>query len=161
MGLGKSTPAGKRQLFSYWGLTMSYLFSAYENAFFPTSLKHLYIDAGTWPDDGTEVSDEIFQVYSAMPPPGKIRGVVNGMPAWVDLPEPTYEELLKLAEQQRQLLIDDAMQSLAVIQLKLQAGRKLTGEETLRLNHTLDYIDEVEATDISTVPDISWPASQA
>lgn len=77
------------------------------------------------------------------------------------VPEMSREQMLMNAERQRKTLIDEALQSISVIQLKLQAGRKLTGEETLRLNHTLDYIDEVEATDISTAPDISWPARPA
>ncbi len=49
------------------------------------------------------------------------------------------------------------MASISLVQLKLQAGRKLTEAETNRLNAVLDYIDAVEATDTSTAPDISWP----
>ncbi|MDH1795256.1 tail fiber assembly protein [Citrobacter portucalensis] len=61
------------------------------------------------------------------------------------------------AEQQRNLLIDEAIISIEMIQLKLRAGRKLTEAETIKLNGILDYIDAVTATDISTVPDINWP----
>ncbi|HFV8399821.1 TPA: tail fiber assembly protein [Escherichia coli] len=61
------------------------------------------------------------------------------------------------AEAQRQSLIDTAMASISLIQLKLQAGRKLTQAETTRLNAVLDYIDAVTATDTSTVPDVIWP----
>ncbi|MHB7033729.1 tail fiber assembly protein [Enterobacter roggenkampii] len=60
-------------------------------------------------------------------------------------------------EQQKAALINEAMQSISVIQLKLQAGRKLTPDETTKLNATLDYIDAVTATDTSTEPDINWP----
>ena len=49
------------------------------------------------------------------------------------------------------------MASISLIQLKLQAGRKLTQTENTRLNAVLDYIDAVMATDTSTVPDIYWP----
>ncbi|EFH1528567.1 tail fiber assembly protein, partial [Escherichia coli] len=52
-------------------------------------------------------------------------------------------------------------QSISVIQLKLRAGRKLTPDETINLNLTLDYIEAVEATDTSTAPDINWPAIPA
>ncbi|EFO4691568.1 tail fiber assembly protein, partial [Shigella dysenteriae] len=45
------------------------------------------------------------------------------------------------AKQQRQALIDEAMRSISVIQLKLQAGRKLTETEIAKLNATLDYIE--------------------
>ncbi|EIG6327504.1 tail fiber assembly protein, partial [Escherichia coli] len=47
------------------------------------------------------------------------------------------------AEAQRQSLMDTAMASISLIQLKLQAGRKLTQAETTRLNAVLDYIDAV------------------
>ncbi|ELL8683005.1 tail fiber assembly protein, partial [Escherichia coli] len=47
--------------------------------------------------------------------------------------------------------------SISLIQLKLQAGRKLTQAETTRLNAVLDYIDAVVATDTSTAPDVIWP----
>ncbi|HGX3642203.1 TPA: tail fiber assembly protein [Escherichia coli] len=60
-------------------------------------------------------------------------------------------------EAQRQSLIDAAMASISLIQLKLQAGRKLTQAETTRLNAVLDYIDAVTATDTSTAPDVIWP----
>ena len=61
------------------------------------------------------------------------------------------------AEQKQQALTDEAMQSVSVLQLKLQAGRKLTDAESARLNAVLDYIDSLAAVDLSTAPDISWP----
>ncbi|HAO9419263.1 TPA: DUF550 domain-containing protein [Escherichia coli] len=62
-----------------------------------------------------------------------------------------------LWDAQRQSLIDAAMASISLIQLKLRAGRKLTQAETTRLNAVLDYIDAVTATDTSTAPDVIWP----
>ena len=49
------------------------------------------------------------------------------------------------------------MQSISIIQLKLQAGRALSDAEKNKLNATLDYIDAVTATDTATAPDINWP----
>ncbi|EFI5475443.1 phage tail protein [Escherichia coli] len=72
-------------------------------------------------------------------------------------PERSHDELVADAEQKKQSLIDAAMVNISVIQLKLQAGRKLTQEETTRLNVVLDYIDAVTATDTSTAPDVIWP----
>lgn len=74
-------------------------------------------------------------------------------------PPKTHDELIREAEAQRQSLINTAMVSISLIQLKLQAGRNLTQEETTRLNAVLDYIDAVEAIDTSNVPDIEWPVS--
>ncbi|EFL6482629.1 TPA: tail fiber assembly protein [Escherichia coli] len=72
-------------------------------------------------------------------------------------PERSHDERVADAEQKKQSLIDAAMVNISVIQLKLQAGRKLTQEETTRLNVVLDYIDAVTATDTSTAPDVIWP----
>ena len=72
-------------------------------------------------------------------------------------PERSHDELVADAEQKKQSLIDAAMVNISVIQLKLQAGRKLTQAETTRLNAVLDYIYAVTATDTSTAPDVIWP----
>ncbi|EOU5299257.1 tail fiber assembly protein [Escherichia coli] len=76
---------------------------------------------------------------------------------WVTDTEAQHSAAVEAAEAQRQSLIDAAMASISLIQLKLQAGRKLTQAETARLNAALDYIDAVEATDTSTAPDVIWP----
>lgn len=76
---------------------------------------------------------------------------------WVTDTEAQHSAAVDAAEAQRQSLIDTAMASISLIQLKLQAGRKLTQAETTSLNAVLDYIDAVTATDTSTAPDISWP----
>ncbi|MCV8070412.1 tail fiber assembly protein [Escherichia coli] len=105
------------------------------------------------------MSAEVFsEFFSELPPAGKIRiAGPDGLPAWADIPKPSKAELISQAEQQKQRRIDDAMQSISVIQLKLRAGRKLTPDETINLNLTLDYIEAVEATDTSTAPDVIWP----
>ncbi|EFO2236165.1 tail fiber assembly protein, partial [Escherichia coli] len=77
---------------------------------------------------------------------------------WVTDTEAQHSAAVDTAEAQRQPLIDAAMASISLIQLKLQAGRKLMQAETTRLNAVLDYIDAVTATDTSTAPDIIWPA---
>ncbi|HGC2447854.1 TPA: tail fiber assembly protein, partial [Escherichia coli] len=76
---------------------------------------------------------------------------------WVTDTEAQHGAAVEAAEAQRQSLIDAAMASISLIQLKLQAGRKLTQAETTRLNAVLDYIDAVAATDTSTAPDVIWP----
>ncbi|EEQ1553681.1 tail fiber assembly protein [Escherichia coli] len=76
---------------------------------------------------------------------------------WVTDTEEQHSAAVDAAEAQRQSLIDAAMASISLIQLKLQAGRKLKQAETTRLNAVLDYIDAVAATDTSTAPDVIWP----
>ncbi|EEQ3642313.1 tail fiber assembly protein [Escherichia coli] len=76
---------------------------------------------------------------------------------WVTNTEAQHSAAVEAAEAQRQSLIDAAMASISLIQLKLQAGRKLTQAENTRLNAVLDYTDAVMATDTSTAPDVIWP----
>ena len=76
---------------------------------------------------------------------------------WVTDTEAQRSAAVDAAEVKRQSLIDAAMASISLIQLKLRAGRKLTQAETTRLNAVLDYIDAVTATDTSTAPDVIWP----
>ena len=135
---------------------MSYLFSASENAFYPTSLQHLYVDAGTWPEDGVEVSDEMFLVYSAMPPPGKIRGVIKGMPAWTDMPPPTREELIAIAEQVRQQLLAHADAVMLDWRTELMLG-EISDANRTKLSAWLAYKNEVKAVDVTIAPErITW-----
>ena len=77
---------------------------------------------------------------------------------WVTDTEAQHCAAVDAAEAQRQSLIDAAMASISLLQLKLQAGRKLTQAETTRLNAVLDYIDAVMATDTSNAPGVIWPA---
>ncbi|HEA8586851.1 TPA: tail fiber assembly protein, partial [Escherichia coli] len=53
---------------------------------------------------------------------------------WVTDTEAQHSAAVDAAEAQRQSLIDTAMASISLIQLKLQAGRNLTQSETSRLN---------------------------
>ena len=76
---------------------------------------------------------------------------------WVTDTEAQHSAAVEAAEAQRQSLIDAAMASISLIQLKLQAGRKLTQPENTRLNAVLDYIDALEMVDTSSAPDIEWP----
>lgn len=136
---------------------MQNYYSAKYNGFFPDYMFDAYRDAGTLPDDLKPISDESVNEFVA----GKQGYVMvagkDGLPAWQEIPPPTSEELKKQAEDEMQNRIDSAMQSVSVIQLKLQAGRKLTDSETTKLNMVLDYIDALMATDITNAPDIKWP----
>ena len=76
---------------------------------------------------------------------------------WVTDTTAQHADAVDAAELKKQELIDTAMQSIAVIQLKLQAGRTLSDADKAKLNAVLDYIDAVTATDTSAAPDIAWP----
>ena len=63
------------------------------------------------------------------------------------------------AQQQQSLVV--AQQRITVWQTKLLTGRKLTENESNQLNIWMDYIDALEAVDVSTAPSIEWPAIPA
>lgn len=136
-----------------------YKYSPSQNLRYLISLLPFYSDQSALPVDMVDITDDIAAEFFDNPAPaGKVRAAgEDGLPCWVDAPEVSHDELVAQAENKRQMLIDAAMQSISVIQLKLQAGRKLTDEETEKLNLALDYIDAVTATDTSTAPDIEWP----
>lgn len=117
-------------------------------------------------DDNRSIaySSDVFNgnSYQAPPPPGDWlgRAMFNRDAAKWELDPPyvrTHEDDVRDAVQRQKTLIDEAMQSISIIQLKLQAGRKLTVAETAKLDVTLDYIDEVTAIDTSAAPNIVWP----
>lgn len=67
----------------------TWTYSASQNVFYYIPWKETYESAGSWPVDAVDVSDEDYATYMGTPPAGKVRGPVNGLPAWVDAPEPT------------------------------------------------------------------------
>lgn len=64
---------------------MKYVFSAINNAFYPIVLKSVYEAAGNWPGDGVGVADSVYDEFTGEPPDEKTRGVLNGMPHWIDI----------------------------------------------------------------------------
>lgn len=71
-------------------------------------------------------------------------------------PPPTKEQLIEQAEAQKQYLIAEVQTETQMLQTKLALGRIKPDEKAL-LNAWLDYLDELEAVDTSTAPDINWP----
>lgn len=136
-----------------------YIYSPSHNAFYLASLKAEYELSDNWPEDGVEISDDLFIQYTSMPPDGKERGAgMDGMPCWMDLPAPTTEELIAAAESKQQQLINEAN---AYINNRQWPGKaaigRLKGEELSQYNLWLDYLDALEAVDASSAPDINWP----
>jgi hypothetical protein len=111
--------------------------------------------AAGWPADAVAISDRWYQHLID----GQTRGKMivpneQGKPVLKAI-EPDYPAT---AELQKQQIISDAMQSVNVIQLKLQAGRTLTESESATLAAVLDYIDEVENIDTAAVvSQVDWP----
>ena len=125
-----------------------YIFSADKNAFFPVELKIAYQESGEWPDDGIEIDDTVAAEFMKEAPEGKYRGVIDGMPAWIDIPPPTHEEQIAAAELEKQQLINQVNEYINSKQWpgKAAIGR-LKGEELAQYNLWLDYLDALELVD--------------
>ncbi|WP_334117761.1 tail fiber assembly protein [Atlantibacter hermannii] len=129
-----------------------YKFSAETNGFYLTGF-HTDI-----PADSVDITENKWRELMSGQEAGKIIAADDtGYPVLLDRPAPTHKQFVAAAEQEKQNRIDEALQSISVISLKLRAGRALTDAEQLRLDSTLDYIDAVTATDTDTAPDINWP----
>lgn len=135
----------------------NYVYSAISNSFYPVSLKYLYENAGTWPDDAIAISDEDFEVFTGTPPIGMQRSVgENGLPVWQSIPPLTREQEILIAENERQRLLVFAQQKISLWQTELQLGI-ISDEDKDSLIAWIGYIKAVQSVDTSTAPDIEWP----
>jgi hypothetical protein len=137
---------------------MSYIFSATDNAFYPLSMRQQYADAGTWPENGIQVSDDIFNEFTATPEPGKMRiAGSDGLPAWSDIPPPSHEELIAIAEQVSQQLLTQADAVMLDWRTELMLG-EISDANRAKLSAWIAYKNEVKAVDVTSAPEhISWP----
>jgi hypothetical protein len=134
----------------------------FNGVFYPYFEKKIYVQAGSWPATGVDVDDvtrEQFFVY----PSGKMPGTdENGNPVWVDVPPPTHDEQVRQAEEKKQQLIGEANDYMNSKQWSGKAAmNRLSDVEKAQYNAWLDYLDELEAGDTSSAPDIDWPEKPA
>lgn len=107
--------------------------------FYPFSMREVYEVSDSWPIEYIEVGESVFTEFSATPPDGKIRGTGDdGMPAWVDIPPPTKEELSAAAELKKANLRIQADSEIDWRQDAVDAGIA-TGEETAALAEWKKY----------------------
>ncbi|MFO3903843.1 tail fiber assembly protein [Enterobacter hormaechei] len=139
--------------------TTGFIWDAPNNRLLAYLLKAEYEAVGMWPADGVDVTDAVAAEFTGQPPQGKIIGLgSDGMPAWVDVPPLTPEQQIAAAEAERQSLIAQVNQHISSKQWpgKAAIGR-LKGDELEQYNLWLDYLDALEAIDVTTAPQITWP----
>lgn len=138
-------------------IKMGYVYRPKTGAFYSDLLEADYRAAGTWPGFFVRVTDEDYRNLMEGLAQGKMI-VPNKQcyPVLQERPAPSRDELIAEAEEKRRALIESALQSVSVIQLKQMNGRSLTDKEVARLNDVLDYIEALEATETDAAPDIHW-----
>uniref|UniRef100_UPI00119DF245 tail fiber assembly protein n=1 Tax=Yersinia aldovae TaxID=29483 RepID=UPI00119DF245 len=103
--------------------------------------------------------ESLFYEYTVFPL-GKCRVVVDGMPAWGDIPPPTHDEQIAFATAEKQRRINDANEYMNSKQWPGKAAMgRLNDTEKAQYNAWLDYLDLLEEVDTSTAPDIEWPVA--
>lgn len=134
-----------------------YIYTPSENAFYAASLKSSYELCNTWPEDAIEIETHIANEFMGEPPEGKMRiAADDGLPCWVDVPEPTSEQLIQVAEQQKSALLAEAQNTISLWQTELQLGI-ISDDDKASLITWMKYIQALNAVDTSTAPDIEWP----
>lgn len=81
----------------------------------------------------------------------------QGNPVLTDPPEPSPKQRQIIAEQKRETLMREAEQAISIWKTKLLMGRELTETESAKLNQWMDYIDALNAVDLTSASDVRWP----
>ncbi|MBE8611541.1 phage tail protein [Morganella morganii] len=130
-------------------------YSPSKNAFYPDALKQDYIDAGTFPDDVTEVDDDVWLEYAGnLPPDGKVRTAgEDGRPTWISAPALTQAQRMTQVNEEKQRLLNQVKHITQLWQTQLSLGM-LSDDNKSRLIAWMTYAQQVE----SVAPeDPDWP----
>ncbi|HEK7316071.1 TPA: tail fiber assembly protein [Yersinia enterocolitica] len=147
-----------RPLAGYRVLIMTYFYSPSENIAYPDGLMASYKEAGTLPCDLIEITDETFQEYFIeLAPAGKYRTANSrGLPEWAEVPPPTKESLVAMAESERQNRLAVATATIAPLQDAVELGIA-TEEEKTRYASWRKYRVLLSRVDTTVAPSIVWP----
>lgn len=133
------------------------------NQFYPHSEYQLYAAAGCWPVNGIDVSIDVRNSFAGTFPPGKTVGTdKDGMPVWVDLPQPTMDERIASIESVRASLLSYADTVSADWRTEL-ALDEISDSDRKKLSAWMAYKREVKAisTANAITPGFEWPAIPA
>ncbi len=117
--------------------------------------------ADSWPADAVLLTDEESSAYwKQIPPVGKILSGVAGRPVWIDIPAPTHDELVTVADAQKSSLLQDVNSKTQLWQTQLMLGI-ITAADKATLTTWMTYVQAVQAVDTSAAPNITWPTPPA
>ncbi|WP_209732100.1 tail fiber assembly protein [Cronobacter sakazakii] len=138
----------------------SYYYSPKLNAFFAAALENDYRASGTWPDDVTPISDDLYRSLIEGQADGRIITADEmGQPKLI---EPTIDWCAQ-AEARRQMLLSQAHSVTSDWRVELMLGA-LPDADKASLSRWMEYIRKVKALSFICVSDeqsfkaITWPA---
>ncbi|MBN1085949.1 tail fiber assembly protein [Erwinia aphidicola] len=134
-----------------------YFYSAKNNAFYPDVLRDEYEQAGSWPDDLVEISDEGYDALFAGQSDGKvITPGDDGHPTLIDPPPLTDQQLVAQANALVKSLMASATTAIAPLQYAVDL-EMATDEEQARLKKWKKYLVLLSRVDTTKAPDIDLP----
>lgn len=114
-----------------------YVWSPSLAGFYPMNEKKRLVAAGSWPEDGVDItSEEYAALFPA--PLGKYIDTVDGRPGWVDMPPPTAEQQQQAAQSKQAGLRAKADSEINWRQDAMDAGIA-TEDETAALTEWKKY----------------------
>ncbi|MDU1181657.1 MAG: tail fiber assembly protein [Citrobacter sp.] len=136
---------------------MNYVYSAENNLFYPVQLQHQYEKNGDWPSDAIGVDDSVFYDFTSYRE-GKTRvSGPDGLPLWGDIHQPGHEELIQIADNERQRLLSNADSIMLDWRTELMLG-EISDANKAKLSAWLAYKNEVKVVDVTTDPEhVNWP----
>ncbi|MEB0359547.1 tail fiber assembly protein [Citrobacter freundii] len=137
---------------------MDYLFSPSTRGFYPEPMRKIYEQAASLPYDTVVVSEDVRNTYNDTPPPGKCLIVVDGLPAWGDIPPPSHDEMIKAAETERSRLLSHADTTTADWRTELALG-EISDSDKAQLSAWMAYKRDVKAISAETAisSGFKWP----
>lgn len=128
-------------------------YSATTNGFYPSELKGVYVTAGTWPDDGVEISESEYQTLLGGQDNGQeIIPGENGMP---ELFTPAVDHVSQTGFQ-REALLKEADNVIRMLERAVKSGIA-TDEEKANLEAWEVYSVLLYRINPEDYPDIDWP----
>lgn len=135
---------------------MNYIYSSEKNLFYPVELRDQYEKNGDWPSTFVEVEDDVYHEFISHRE-GKVRvSGADGLPTWADVPPPSHADLVALAKQKKEALLDEALNITAMWRTELQLGI-ISDADKKMLTVWISYYKAVQAVDTDAAPDIEWP----
>jgi hypothetical protein len=138
---------------------MKSVYSPSQHVIYNAAFYDDYKQAGTWPSDGIEISEEDAIVFNgSMEPTGKMLDYIEGVFLWVDRPEPelTKEQAIAQAEQKKLSLRSSADSEISWRQDALEDGIA-TEDEERSLSEWKTYRVNLMRVSTSLAPKLNWP----
>ncbi|HED3065091.1 TPA: tail fiber assembly protein [Kluyvera ascorbata] len=135
-----------------------FAYSAANNLFYSYSREGVYRASGSWPDDVTDVSDDVFSEYAGVPPAGKQRiAGADGLPVWGDatLSVLSADQILERNTAERDRLLQACAIAAFPLQNRVDNGAA-TDKQAAQLEALKKY--SVDLTDPNIVDLTSDPA---